>query len=56
MGMSSCGYLLLAKKYEGLFSIYKIPWKSRTIGKKKKRHATGPKTLPCDAQLCIHLE
>lgn len=37
MGMSSCGYLLLAKKHEGLFSIYKIPWKSRTIGKKKKK-------------------
>lgn len=41
MGMSSCGYLLLAKKYEGLFSIYKIPWKSRTIGKKKKDMQLG---------------
>lgn len=32
MGMSSCGYMLLAKKHEGLFSIYKVPGKSRTIG------------------------
>lgn len=59
MGMSSCGYLLLAKKHEVLFSICRIPWKYRTIEKRKQQqqqHATGPKTLPCDVQLRIHLE
>lgn len=62
MGISSCAHLLLTKSVRVLFQFVN-PWEIQNNREKQKKtkeknnhHSTGPKTLPTDGQLSIHLE